>query len=169
MENISKHVSYDEVVNSPMAISKGIDNTPTKEQLERIKELAINVFEPIREHFGKPIGITSIFRSKELNIELGGAPNSQHMANIGAAMDIDADKYGGITNLELFNYIKDNIEFDQLIAEAVHKGSVQWVHVSYNKGSNRKQVLIMHKESTGKTVYAPYSKEKLDKFINKNK
>ena len=84
-------------------------------------------------------------------------------------MDIDADYYGIITNLAVFNYIKDNLEYDQLIAESVHKGSIQWVHVSYTEGANRKQALIMYKNAEGKIIYSPYTKEKLDKFLKISK
>ena len=165
MENLSTHVTYEEATSSPNADKLGIDNTPNEAQLKRMKALALNVFEKVREHFKVPIHISSMFRSKELNKELKGAEDSQHMANNGAAMDIDADYYGSITNLSVFNYIKDNLEYDQLIAESVHKGSIQWVHVSYKEGANRKQALIMYKTPEGKTVYSPYTLEKLNKFI----
>ena len=88
------------------------------------------------------------------------------MANKGAAMDIDADVYGMVTNEEIFTYIVDNLVYDQVIAEGVENGHIEWVHVSFNKGKNRKQPLIMYRNQYG-THYTPYTKEGLNKFLNK--
>ena len=158
VKSISKHITYQEVIYSYTAKKYNIPNDPNEDQLKRIIELAENVFEPLRENFKVPIYISSFFRSKELNKKTNGATGSQHLAERGAAMDIDADMYGKITNTDIFNYIKDNLEFDQLIAE--HKGDSgpAWVHVSYNKGKNRKQTLIATKDAiSGKQIYLPYS------------
>jgi len=158
MDRISKHISYSEVIHSYTAKKYNINNHPNEEQLVRIIELAENIFEPLREGIGKPIYISSFFRSSDLNDKIKGARKSQHMANNGAAMDIDADMYGGTTNVEIFKYIKDNLEFDQLIAE--HKGDSgpAWIHVSFNKGKNRKQILIATRdELSKKEIFLPYS------------
>lgn len=166
-ENISRHINYNEATYSATAKRLGINNDPTEEQMFRMKVVASMVFEPLRIFFSVPIRVSSFFRSEELNKAIGGATTSQHMANNGAAIDIDADMYGGVTNEEIFEYIKDNLEFDQLIAEGVENGHVEWVHVSYvNKEKNRNQVLIMYRDN-GKSKYLPYTKENYKKYINK--
>lgn len=114
-----------------------------------MQALAENVFEPLREHFGHPIYITSFYRSPELNKAIGGSPSSQHCK--GEAIDID-DVIGESTNADFFNYIKDNLDFDQLIWEFGNDGSPNWVHVSYRASNNRGNVLKAVKEN-GKTKY----------------
>jgi plasmid maintenance system killer protein len=142
--NISEHITYREAVFSATAIRRRIDNTPNEEQLRNMKILAEKVFEPLRAGLGnKPIRINSFFRSVTLNHLIGGSITSQHCANNGAAMDIDNDMFGNPDNLTIFNYIKGNLEFDQLINEYPNDDlTPSWVHVSYNEGKNRKQVLM---------------------------
>lgn len=165
MESISRHISYNEAIYSDTAKRKGISNAPNEEQLSRMKKVACMVFEPLRIFFSVPIHVSSFFRSAALNVAIGGAKTSQHMANNGAAMDIDADTYGKVTNEEIFEYIKDNLEFDQLIAEGVEDGHVSWVHVSYvSAEKNRNEILIMYRED-GKSKYLPYTEENYKKFI----
>ena len=97
-----------------------------------------------------------MFRCPEVNELVHGSPTSQHMANNGAAIDIDADIFGGMTNKEMFDYIRKNLEFDQLILEGLQDdGNGQWVHVSYNEGNNRKQVLTM-KNRGGLITYSKF-------------
>lgn len=134
--NISKHITYAEATKSQTAIRKGIDNTPDEATLDRMRLVAEKVFEPLREYFRMPIGISSFYRSPKLNKAIGGAKNSQHVT--GEAMDIDADIFGGVTNTRIFEWIKNNLEFDQLIREYGENG---WVHVSYKASGNRNQVL----------------------------
>lgn len=156
-ERISKHISYAEAIYSDIAKRKNILNQPNEDQLKRMRLLAEKVFEPTREHFGVSLFVSSFFRSKELNNELGGSKNSQHLADNGAAIDIDCDVYGGIKNKELFDYIRLNLEFDQLILEDVGSdGTGGWVHVSYKKVGNRNQVLVMTYVD-GKKSYTNYS------------
>lgn len=169
MERISKHISYSEAIHSDTAKKHNIDNTPNGLHLVNMCYIAKNVFEPLREHFKVPIFISSMFRSLALNKALKGAKNSQHMANNGAAMDLDADRYGNITNTQIFNYIKDNLEFDQLIAELEQNGQPRWIHVSYNEGKNRKQVLIAYKDKFGRIRYKDYTKEEYNKIYNGKK
>ena len=156
MNNISKNISYIEATKSLTAIRFGIDNTPNKEQLCNMKILAEKIFQPLREFFGKPIGISSFFRSPAVNEILGGSTRSQHC--LGQAIDIDADIINnGITNKELFDYIKSNLNFDQLIWEFGNNTNPQWIHVSYVSDSkNRNQILIAYKNSQGKTIYKNY-------------
>jgi hypothetical protein len=148
---LSKNLALAEVMRSESAKRKGISNMPTPEHIENFKILAENIFEPIREHFGVPIMISSGYRSKELNKAIGGAASSQHL--LGQALDLDMDgTKNGVTNKMVFDYIKDNLNFDQLINEFDYS----WVHVSYNpSGKQRKQVLKAVKQA-GKTIYKPY-------------
>jgi|694.fasta_scaffold153226_2 hypothetical protein len=152
---ISKHLSLAEVSRSETAKRRGISNTPTAEHLENFKKLAENIFEPIREHFGVPIHISSGYRSKELNSAINGSLSSQHCQ--GEAIDIDMDgSPNGVTNKMVFDFIKDNLTFDQLIYEFGNDSNPDWVHVSYEStGKQRKQILKAIK-SNGKTSYIPY-------------
>jgi hypothetical protein len=128
---------------------------PTAEHIENFKKLAANIFQPIREHFGKPIIISSGYRSAELNKAIGGSLSSQHSS--GEAIDIDMDGTD-ITNAQIFNYIKENLNFDQMIWEFGTDTNPDWVHVSFaSNRSQRKQILVA-KKVNGKTTYIPYSK-----------
>ena len=146
MKRISKHISYKEAVGSNYAKQKGIKNKPNEEQVENMKLLAEKVFEPLREWVDAPIRVNSMFRSKELNSAIKGSLKSSHLN--GEAMDITS--MGGKSNLEMFHWIKDNLCFDQLIWEFGKEP--KWLHVSYNKDNNRKQVLVTKKRG----VYYTY-------------
>lgn len=145
---LSEHLDLSEVTRSDMAKRRGLSNMPTPEHIENFKILAENIFEPIRKHFGVPIFVSSGYRSKELNTAIGGASSSQHL--LGQALDIDMDgTKNGVTNKMVFDYIKANLNFDQLINEFDYS----WVHVSYNpSGKQRKQILNAVKVG-GKTSY----------------
>ena len=159
MDKISKHITYNEATSSYLALKYGIINIPNEFQLKNMILLAEAIFEPLREFVGRPIAVTSFFRSKALNSKLKGSRTSQHMANNGAAMDLDADIYGYITNKDIFDYIRENLDFDQLIAEYPDdKGNPSWVHVSYKEKGNRKQVFIAYPIGNGRTKYIPYNK-----------
>ena len=134
---ISKYISYNEATKSQTAIRHGIKNEPTAEQLQHMKIVGTTCFDPNREFYGKPLRVSSFFRSLELNRKVGGAKNSQHLK--GQAIDIDAGSK--IENKKLFDFAKDNLEFDQLIFEYGDNSGPEWVHISYNHGKNRKQVL----------------------------
>jgi hypothetical protein len=151
---LSKNLSLVEVTRSDSAKRFGISNMPTPEHIENFKKLAENIFQPIRDHFGKPIHISSGYRSLALNkVIKGSSLTSQHCS--GEAIDIDMDGTD-ITNAQIFNYIKDNLNFDQLIWEFGNKINPDWVHVSYEStGKQRKQILRAVK-SAGKTSYLPY-------------
>lgn len=154
MEDISNHITYREATKSDTAIRHGIDNTPDRATIARMKLVAEKVFEPVRKHFGIAIAITSFFRCSALNLIIGGSKTSQHVT--GEAMDIDGDNFGLVSNTEIFNYIKDNLDFDQLIAEFANPDeSPQWVHVSWKAEGNRKQVLRSIRKN-GVTSYVPY-------------
>lgn len=149
---LSEHLDLSEVIRSESAKRNGISNMPTPEHIANFKLLAENIFEPIRNHFRVPIIISSGYRSKELNACIGGSATSQHCT--GEAIDIDMDgSPHGVTNKMVFDYIKDNLNFDQLIYEFGDANNPDWVHVSYEStGKQRKQVLKATKNA-GKTVY----------------
>jgi hypothetical protein len=146
---LSKNLSLAEVVRSESAKRNGISNNPTKEHLANLTSIALNVFQPIRDNFLVPIHISSGYRSVALNRAVGGSNTSQHSK--GQALDIDMDGTK-ITNKQIFDFIKDNIEFDQLIWEFGTDKNPDWVHVSYAKGKNRKQILKAVRRN-GKTSY----------------
>lgn len=153
---LSKNLALAEVMRSETAKRKGISNMPTPEHIENFKLLAEKVFQPIREHFGVPIYISSGYRSKALNTAIGGSLTSQHCS--GEAIDIDMDGTS-VTNAQIFNYIKDNLSFDQLIWEFGTDSNPNWVHVSYEStGKQRKQILKAVKSAKG-TAYLPYNKK----------
>ena len=147
---ISKHVSYKEGVYSNTATRRGIDNTPNDEQLNNMELIANEVFEPLRVWVDGPIKINSFFRSPDLNTAIGGSSKSQHCK--GQAMDID-DTFGKATNAEMYNFIKENLDFDQMIWEFGSDDNPDWVHVSYvSEDDNRRRCLKAYKEK-GKTKY----------------
>ena len=147
---ISKHISNKEGIYSTTATRKGIDNTPNEDQRKSMHEIARDIFEPLREWVGGPIRINSFFRSSELNKAIGGSTSSQHCK--GQAMDIDD---GGCkkTNAEMYSWIKENLNFDQMIWEFGNDDNPNWVHISYvDTTSNRNRCLKAYKEN-GKTKY----------------
>lgn len=152
MNNISKHITYLEATRSQTATKNGIENNPSEQQLVAMCILAEKVFEPLRIHVAGPVAINSFFRSVELNKKLGGSSTSQHCK--GEAMDID-DTYGHMSNADMFNFIKDNLDFDQMIWEYGNNDNPDWVHVSYKKSGNRKEILRCQRIN-GKTVYSHY-------------
>ena len=149
---LSKNLTLKEVVKSNTATRKGIDNTPDQWAINNLQAVADHIFQPVRDHFGVPIGVTSGFRSKELNKAIGGSKYSQHM--IGEAIDIDADMYGRVTNSEIFDFIKKNLEWDQMIWEFGDDDEPNWVHISYkDDGPNRKQIKRARRDEKGRTYY----------------
>jgi hypothetical protein len=145
---LSAHLDLSEVIRSESAKRNGISNMPIPLHIENFKLLAEKVFEPVRLHFGVPIHISSGYRSIELNKCIGGSLTSQHCT--GEAIDIDMDgSPSGVTNKMVFDYIKDNLVYDQIINEFDYS----WVHVSYAaNGKNRKQTLDAIRVN-GKTTY----------------
>ena len=149
---LSEHLDLSEVIRSDSAKRNGISNMPTEEHIANFMLLAEKIFEPIREHFCVPIRISSGYRSKELNAKIGGSASSQHCK--GQAVDIDMDGTL-LTNKQVFDYIKDNLPFDQLIWEFGNEDNPDWVHVSYVP-NGRKQILKAFKMN-GTTKYFPYA------------
>lgn len=153
---LSKYFTLAELTPSGTAKRLGISNNPTPAHLECLKGLAVNVLDKVREHFGKPIWVSSGYRSKALNeVTPGSSATSQHCS--GEAADLDQDGRGtGVTNKMVFDYIKDHLVFDQLIYEYGTDANPDWVHVSWEStGKQRKQVLRCTRVN-GKPVYTPY-------------
>jgi zinc D-Ala-D-Ala carboxypeptidase len=148
---LSANFQLSELVKSQVAERKGIANNPSPAHIDNLKSLCLNVLQPIRSHFEEPVIISSGYRSGEVCIAIGSKPTSQHAE--GKAADIEIVN---IDNKELAMWIKDNLEFDQLILEFYKDGEPDsgWVHVSYNGDENRNQFLIATREED-KVVYRP--------------
>ena len=150
MNRISEHITYAEAIHSNTAKRKKIDNTPNPTQIAAMATTAEMVFEPLRSWVGGPIKVNSFFRSPSLNEAIGGVSSSQHCK--GQAIDLD-DVYGYKSNAEMFMYIRENLDFDQLIWEFGTDMNPNWIHVSYvNDEDNRNKCLKAYKEN-GKTKY----------------
>jgi len=148
---ISEHISKKEATFSATATRKGIDNTPGEYELQNMELIAVKVFEPLRKAVNGPIKINSFFRSEKLNKAIGGSSRSQHCQ--GRAIDLD-DVYGYMSNKDMYNYIKNNLDFDQMIWEFGTEDNPDWVHVSYIDGdSNRRRCLQAYKDKNNKTCY----------------
>jgi len=147
---ISKRISYKEAVYSRTAQRLDIYNHPDNVQKDNMILIAKEVFEPLRKWVKGPIKINSFFRSPELNKAIGGSGKSQHCH--GQAIDLD-DTFGKATNAEMFNYIKENLDFDQMIWEFGDEDNPDWVHVSYvSEEENRNRCLKAYKKNN-KTKY----------------
>jgi hypothetical protein len=131
---ISKHISFDEATVSNTATRFGIENNPSDIQLACMKLVAEKCFEPLRTWYNKPIKVNSFFRCESLNAKVGGSKTSQHVK--GEAIDISGGNKE--ENKKLFDWCKENLEFDQLINEY----DFTWVHISYIV-KNRKQILAI--------------------------
>mgnify|MGYP001161214107 FL=1 len=151
---LSQNLSLKECTKSITASRKGIDNTPGEKEIANLKQIAENVFQPIRDHFGVPIYISSGYRSKKLNTAIGGSRTSQHCQ--GRALDLDADVFGRVTNAEIFHYIKDCLDFDQLIWELGDDSNPAWVHVSYNSPTENRGRVLRATRRSHTTVYSPW-------------
>ena len=143
---LSKNLTLDEATKSATAIKNGISNKPSGEHLSNLIQIATKIFQPVRDHFQKPIIVSSGYRSKALNDLIGGASGSQHSK--GEALDLD----GSVDNFLIFEYIKNNLEFDQLIWEFGDDENPDWVHVSYKTENNRGEVLQAVRQN-GRVIY----------------
>jgi hypothetical protein len=147
---LSKNLTLAEMINSSTAKRKNIDNSPTSIHLENMKYLAEKVFQPIREHFNVPIHISSGYRSKKLNEAIGGSLTSFHSS--GCAIDIDNDN-SSVTNKEIFDYIKNNLDFTELIWEFGTKDNPDWTHVAIVKGREKEKEILKATKEKNKPVY----------------
>jgi len=136
---ISKHITVKEATQSATATRLKIDNIPSAEVLANMKLVAEKCFEPLREWYGKPITINSFYRSPALNKAVKGSKTSDHVK--GMAIDLDAGSNS--ENLKLFNWLKDNVEYKQLIYEYGGKSGPEWVHISYDPKDLRTQILFI--------------------------
>ena len=150
--SLTENFSLEELIKSQTAVRKGIDNTPGPEHQDNLKSLCEMILQPIRDHFGQVVSVSSGYRSQELCVAIGSSTQSQHAK--GQASDFEIF---GVSNKELADWIDENLDYDQLILE-YWKGEDEpnsgWVHCSYTNGSNRKQYLRAYKEN-GSTKYEP--------------
>ena len=151
---LSANFQLSELVKSQTAERKGIPNNPSPAHIDNLKALCVNVLQPIRSHFESPVLISSGYRSPELCIAIGSKITSQHAT--GNAADLEVP---GVDNKELAIWIKENLEYDQLILEFYRDGEPDsgWVHISWNSEKNRNMSLrAARDEELGKTVYKPW-------------
>ena len=151
---LSQNFTLAEMIKSQTAERKGINNNPNEDNIENLQRLCEHILQPVREHYGKVVSVSSGFRSPELCVAIGSSVNSQHASGQAADFEIY-----GIANAELAKYIIDTLDFDQLILEFHNpeEPNSGWIHCSYkNKEENRKQVLRAYRNDDGKTVYEPY-------------
>ena len=146
--HLSKNLTLSECTRSQTAKRLGLKNQPDDPQITNLKLIAEHVFQPLRDHFGVPIYVSSGYRSPKLNTAIGGSRTSQHCS--GRALDLDADVFGKVTNAEIFHYIKDCLDFDQLIWEFGDDTNPDWVHVSYKSpAENKGRVMRAAKDEVG--------------------
>jgi len=148
---LSANFTLSEMVKSETALRYDMDNTPGDSEIENLKVLCEKVLQPVREHYGKGVKVNSGFRHPEVNAKVGGSKTSDHCK--GQAADIEIP---GVANADLAEWIKNNLDFTQLILEFYTPGVPDsgWVHVSYDSANLKKQVMTAMKEN-GKTVYKP--------------
>ena len=147
---LSNNFSLNELTKSQTAERKGIDNTPSAEHQENLKSLCTHVLQPVRDHFGQVVSVSSGYRSPELCLAIGSKTTSQHAKGEAADFEIF-----GVSNKELADYINEHLDYDQLILEYWKKEDPNsgWVHCSYSEGNNRKQYLKAYKDENNKTCY----------------
>ena len=148
---LTENFTLSEMVKSETALRQGLDNTPGATEIANLKLLAEKVLQPIRDHYKKGIKVNSGFRHPNVNAAVGGSRTSDHCK--GQAADIEIP---GVANADLAEYIKNNLKFTQLILEFYTPGVPDsgWVHVSYDPGNLKCQVMTAYKKN-GKTVYEP--------------
>jgi len=148
---LSANFTLSEMVKSETALRYDMNNTPGDLEIENLKVLCEKVLQPVREHYGKGVKVNSGFRHPEVNAKVGGSKTSDHCK--GQAADIEIP---GVANADLAEWIKNNLDFTQLILEFYTPGVPDsgWVHVSYDSANLKKQVMTAMKEN-GKTVYKP--------------
>lgn len=143
---LSKNFTLEELIKSPIALRKGIDNSPNREARCNLATLVEKILQPVRDHYNAPVNVSSGYRCLELNRVIGSKDTSQHIK--GEAADFEV---GGAPNITVARWIRDNLDFDQLILEFYNPGVLNsgWVHCSYSAGKNRKEVLTI---ANGRTL-----------------
>ena len=149
---LSANFTLSELTSSQMATRHGIPNEPKPDHIDNLKALCINVLQPIRSEFEKPVMISSGYRSPELCVRIGSSINSQHAKGQAADFEIHS-----VSNKDLALWIKNNLEFDQLILEFHNEAEPNsgWIHCSYSLKTNRNQSLIAYRDEDGKVQYKP--------------
>ena len=156
--NLSKNLSLSEVTYSKTALRRNINNTPTEEHIENLKYVAEKVFQPIREHFGVPIYVSSGYRSKDLNEVIGGSPRSFH--SHGLALDLDQDgRNKGVSNADVFYFIKENLQFTELIWEFGDETNPNCVHVAIAPGREDEKKIKIAKRVDNRTTYSTWNRD----------
>ena len=153
MDKISEFISYEEGTHSNTAILRNLENTPSAEVLNAMRYIGKNIFDQTRKALG-PMRVNCFYRSPSVNKAVGGANNSQHTK--GEAIDISG--IGALKTSAIFHHIKENLVFDQLIAENITAGEPSWVHVSLRNGDNRGEILVAVPKAKGGWTYKPYKK-----------
>lgn len=148
---LTTNFSLAELTHSDTAVKKGLDNTPTEAVIANLKTLAEKVLQPVREHYGKSVKVNSGYRAPEVNASVGGSKTSDHCKGMAADIEIV-----GVANADLAQYIKDTLQFTQVILEFYTQGIPDsgWVHISYDPADLKCQALTAVKKD-GKTVYLP--------------
>jgi len=152
---LSKSFTLNELTKSQTAEREGINNNPSESQLEKLQRLCENILQPVRDHFGMPVVVSSGFRSAELCVKIGSSINSQHTKGEAADFEIF-----GVSNQELAHWIDKNLDYDQMILEFWNpeEKNSGWIHCSYkNPEENRKEFLRAYRDENGKTQYEKYS------------
>ena len=151
---LSKNFSLIEMTKSQTAERKGISNDPSPDHLENLRLLCERVLQPVRDHFNHVVSVSSGYRSPALCSAIGSSPDSQHCKGMAADFEIY-----GTPNNEIFNWIKNNLMYDQMILEYWNSDEPNsgWIHVAYNPDSseNIKQNLRAYKDEDNKTQYKP--------------
>lgn len=146
MKQLTNNFYLHEFIESPTALRMGIDNKPNCDQEENIFQLCKNILQPARDWLNDTIYVTSGYRCILLNVSIGGSSTSDHVH--GKAADIKCKD-----NAKLFHYIRENLEYDQIIWEFGNDKQPRWIHVSFRTEGNRKQALRAYKDEDNKTHY----------------
>jgi len=151
---LTRNFTLSELTKSDTAIRKGINNNPNEDQITGLQNLCENILQPIRDHYARPVTVSSGFRSPALCVAIGSSTNSQHAKGQAADFEIF-----GTPNAELGKWIVENLDFDQLILEYhnIEEPNSGWIHCSYKSPTdNRKQTLRAFRDGKGKTQYVEY-------------
>lgn len=152
---ISEHLALAECIRSDYAKRNGINNTPDSLTINKMIVWAQNIFEPVRNHFGVPIFLSSMYRCLKLNTAIGGASSSQHVSGEAGDIDMDGSDHG-VTNKDVFEFIRKNLKFDQLIWEFGDELNPDWVHVSFNADGKQRGEVLRARKIKGRTIYSKF-------------
>ena len=155
---LSNNFSLNEMTKSQTATRKGISNNPSEDHMNNLKELCVNVLQRVRDHFGRVVSVSSGYRSPALNEAIGGSPRSFH--SHGMALDLDQDgRNKGVSNADVFFFIKENLPFSELIWEFGNEDNPNWVHVAIAKGRENEKKIKIAEKINGKTQYKIWDRD----------